>query len=170
MFVVRSSTHGMQGRLLHIQLHPSECITNYAGAAAGRFNLDVQDLRRVSDPEAWLDEGEVLPHVGAQPKLGYMNMYELGDADAYVCRPALPKEPLAWTDDCSPEEWRDILLQCLTEEAAESPDAQGAGTTPDDLDRLELEAQAAFSDGLNTGFYINSYTTKSSAPAWRVSS
>ena len=28
------------------------------------------------------------------------------------------------------------------------------------MDALELEAQAAFSDGLNTGFYINSYTTK----------
>ena len=70
MFVVRSTTHGMQGRLLRFQLHPSECITNYTGAAAGRFNLDVQDLRRVSDPEAWLDEGEVLPHVGSQPKFG----------------------------------------------------------------------------------------------------
>ena len=95
----------MQGRLLHFQLHPSECITNYAGAAAGRFNLDVQDLRRVSETEAWLGECEVLPHIGAQPTLGYMNMYELGDADDYVTRPALPDEPLVWTGNYSPEEW-----------------------------------------------------------------
>ena len=159
MFVVRSSTHGMQGRLLHFQLHPSECMTNYAGAAAGRFNLDAQDLRRVSDPKAWLDEGEVLPHVGSQPKLGYMGTYELGDADAYVNRPEVPEKPLAWTDDCSPEEWRDILLQCLTADA-ESEDTEDAGAAAASADQLELDAQAAFSDSLNTGFYIDSYTTK----------
>ena len=159
MFVVRSSTHGMQGRLLHFQLHPSECITNYAGAAAGRFNLDVQDLRRVSDTEAWLGEGELLPHVGAQPKLGCANMHELGDAEDYVTRPAPPDEPLAWTDNYSPEEWRGILLQCLTDPAG-SQGTQGADDTSAFADKLELDAQAAFSDGLNTGFYINSYTTK----------
>ena len=159
MFVVRSSTHGMQGRLLHFQLHPSECTTNYAGAAAGRYNLDVQDLRRVSDTEAWLGEGELLPHVGAQPKLGYMNMYELGDADDYVTRPAPPDEPLAWTDNYSPEEWRGILLQCLTDPAG-SQGTQGADDTSAVAGKLELDAQAAFSDGLNTGFYNNSYTTK----------
>ncbi|CAK0887182.1 unnamed protein product [Prorocentrum cordatum] len=159
MFAVRSSTHGMQGRLLHFQLHPSECITNYAGAAAGRFNLDAQDLRRVSDPKARLDEGEVLPHVGSQPKLGYMGTCELGDADAYVNRPEVPEKPLAWTDDCSPEEWRDIMLQCQTEDA-EGEDADDVDAADTFADQLELDAQAAFSDGLNTGFYINSYTTK----------
>jgi hypothetical protein len=73
-----------------------------------------------------LDEGEVLPHVGAQPKLGYMNMYELGDADDYVTRPALPDEPLAWTDNYSPVEWRGILLQRLTDPEG-SQGTQGSG-------------------------------------------
>ena len=58
MIAARPSAHGMQGRLLHFQLRPHECITNCAGAAARRFNLGVQDLRRVSDTEAWLGVGE----------------------------------------------------------------------------------------------------------------
>ncbi|CAK0879109.1 unnamed protein product, partial [Prorocentrum cordatum] len=158
MFAVRSSARGMQGRLLHFQPRPSECITNCAGAAAGRFNLGAQGLRRVSDPKAWLDVGEVFPRVGSQPKPGHMGVCELGGADACVSRPEAPGWPLSWTDDCSPEEWRDILRQCLTEDA-ESEGAEDAGAAIASADQLELGAQAALSDGLNTGFYINSYTT-----------
>ena len=64
---MRDPKFGMQGRLLPFQQHPSEAPSNYAGAAAFRSNLDVQDLRRVSRPEAWLDDGELLPHVGDRP-------------------------------------------------------------------------------------------------------
>eukprot|EP00974_Lingulodinium_polyedra_P072905 7056761-Lingulodinium_polyedra.AAC.1 len=81
----------MQGRLLGFQQHPSECCTNYGGACAFRSNLDVQDLRRVSSAEAWLDDDEVLPHLGDRPQWGYMNTYELNDGDDYVARPRLPQ-------------------------------------------------------------------------------
>ena len=115
----------MQGRVLLFQLHPSECTTNYAGAAACRFNLDVQNLHRVSNPQAWLEEDEPFPHVGAQPNLGYMRSYEVGAGEVYVQRPALPDAPLAWEDDVSNEQWRDILLQCLAStEDTEDADSQ----------------------------------------------
>ena len=78
----------------------------------------------------------MLPHVGSQAKLGYLGTYEVGDGDGYVPRPALPGEPLAWTDDFSPEEWRDIMLQCLTEKAAESEGAPGADAAVAFADKL----------------------------------
>eukprot|EP00959_Pyramimonas_sp_CCMP1952_P194440 4065743-Pyramimonas_sp.AAC.1 len=70
-----------------------------------------------------------------------MGTYKLGDADACVNRPEMPEEPPAWTDDCSPEEWRDMLLQCLTE-GAESEGAEGEGAAAASADQLELDAQA----------------------------
>ena len=79
-----------------------------------------------------------------------MGTYELGDGDGYVARPALPGEPLAWPDDFSPEEWRDILLQCLTEEGAECEGAPGADAAVAFAGKMEEGAQAAFSDSLNT--------------------
>ena len=59
LFAVRESKFGMQGRILNCQMHPSECVTDYAGVAAFRSNLDVQDLRRVANREAWLNEDEI---------------------------------------------------------------------------------------------------------------
>ena len=51
LFVVRETDHGMQGRILHFQEHPFECLSNYGAIAAIRCNLDVQDLRRVLSQE-----------------------------------------------------------------------------------------------------------------------
>ena len=42
---VKETDHGMQGRLLHIQEHPFECLSNYGGIAAIRCNPDVQKFR-----------------------------------------------------------------------------------------------------------------------------
>ncbi|CAE7805362.1 unnamed protein product, partial [Symbiodinium sp. CCMP2592] len=70
------AAHGMQGRLRPIQLGPFEVQTSYGGLVSGRQNLDVQDLRRVLDPELWLGVDEVLPHVGASANLGCMARYE----------------------------------------------------------------------------------------------
>ncbi len=61
-----------------------------------------------------------------------------------------------WTGELSPSEWRDILLQCCSKQAA---DAEGPDVS-DIAQQLEEEANASFSDGINTGFYINAYTTK----------
>ena len=54
------------------------------------------------------------------------------------------------------EEWYRILLSCVGTEN----DLEVSMESQADMDALELETQAAFSDGLNTGFYINAYTTK----------
>eukprot|EP00969_Alexandrium_andersonii_P212527 9384398-Alexandrium_andersonii.AAC.1 len=118
-----------------------------------------------------------------------MNAFELGDAEDYVSRPPLPLEPLQWGDDASLEQWREVFMECLGADddavlgagpgvatgrsdrqvsCAEGVGDKGLscvvqGADPGglvDAEELELEAQAAFSDGLNTGFYINSYTTK----------
>ena len=157
LFPVRDTQYGMQGRVLNFQLHPYECVTNYAGIAAFRSNLDVQDLRRVVKQEAWLDADETFPHVGSRPQWGYMNLFELGDGTEYVSRPAVSEEPMAWEEDVSVEQWREILLQCseqLSDEEEVDEETDRRAT------ELEAETQASFCDGLNTGFYINAYTTK----------
>ena len=61
IFVVKSTAHGMQGRLLMIQEHPFEVQTNYAASASLRCNFDVQDLRRVLPEHLWNPESIPLP-------------------------------------------------------------------------------------------------------------
>ena len=92
-FVVKQKTFGMQGRLLLFQEHPFECPSNYAGSAAMRCNLDVQDLRRVLPEDCWLRDDEELPHLGGRPDFGYMNTYEW-DGETYVPRRGPAKGPL----------------------------------------------------------------------------
>ena len=76
MFVVKETGHGMQGRILHFQEHPFECLSNYGGIASMRCNLDVQDLRRVLPAEHWMATDDVMPRIGDKPEWGYMNVYE----------------------------------------------------------------------------------------------
>ena len=85
MFVVKSDTHGMQGRILLFQEHPFEIRTNYAALAGARCNFDVQDLRRVLPEEHWKDPSDLPPHLGARPEWGYMQHFEW-DGDGYVER------------------------------------------------------------------------------------
>ena len=158
LFVVKQTEYGMQGRILGFQEYPFECLSNYASATLMRSNLDVQDLRRVLPEEHWLHEEEELPSLGSRPDWGYMQHYEW-DGKCYVTRhrtstPA--HDPFGWEDDMRPEDWRQLLLelmeQRLSHECSESAD-------PDLEDLLRLSI-ASFSDGVNTGYYINSYTTK----------
>jgi len=160
LFVIKQTSHGMQGRVLVFQEHPFECQSNYAAIATLRSNFDAQDLRRVLPEEHWLEDGEEMPHIGDRPEWGYMNVFEW-DGEEYVPRRGdasedMPRAGAAFRDDLSAEEWRGILLHCL-----QSSDDECAGPDLTELaDELEREAVASFSDGLNTGFYINAYTTK----------
>ena len=70
LFVVKQSKYGMQGRVLHFQEHPFECISNHAGVAAMRCNLDVQCLRRVLPEEHWMMADDTMPHIGDRPGRG----------------------------------------------------------------------------------------------------
>ena len=65
-------------------------------------------------------------------------------------------EPQSWGDELQPTEWREILLELYQKPA---PREVLHDETEEDDDGLE-EAIAFFSDGINIGFYINSYTTK----------
>ena len=102
----------MQGRTLPFQQTPFEVQSNYGGIVTGRHNLDVQDMRRVLDPEVWLQEGETLPHIGGKPSFGYMGQYEW-TGEGYEARPDLGSgPPHAWHDDLiSHTEWREMLLE-----------------------------------------------------------
>ena len=106
----------------------------------------------------WLQPEEELPHLGNQPTLGYMNSYEWVENDYLPRRPLekgnLPAEPCAFTEAFTPEEWRDILLECMrSDDATDAQDNELANS-------MERESTAAMCDGINTGFYINAYTTK----------
>ena len=181
LFVVQADEYGMKGRILQLQEHPFECQSNYAAIAGMRCNFDAQDLRRVlADRTLWLGPEEELPHVGSQPHWGYMNTLEWNGTQ-FETRPGAPSgdAPCAWGEDLSPEEWRRIFLGCFDEAGAMTGSDRSARTcsergaedeaAPRDAgasspllsegDMLR-EAGAAFSDGINTGFYINSYTTK----------
>ena len=98
---------------------------------------------------------DTMPHIGDKPEWGYMNMYEW-NGSCYDDR--LPdgrslegESPQRWQDCWSHEEWRDIFLGLLQQGTR---DNTAVGT------ELLREVSAQFSDGINTGFYINSYTTK----------
>ena len=118
----------------------------------------MQDLRRVFPEADWLEE-EVL-HLGDRPKHGYMNHYEW-DGEQWAPRRDesqgdLPGEPSLWVGGSCVEDWRALLLRCLRS------CSEGAGSMEHKELRARLMGQgiASFSDGLNTGFYINAYTTK----------
>ena len=166
--------YGMQGRMRPFQLTPFECQTCYGGLVAGRHNLDLQDMRRVLDPALWLDADDHLPHVGFTARLGYMAWYEW-NGKAYDVRSDAPTTGVSWLDRrrLAPEfrcAWLDAHQKVLPPDANGMPAAeedvpmQPAADT--DASSVELSRaiccgiSEAFCDGINSGFYINSYTTK----------
>jgi hypothetical protein len=152
-FVIKQTKFGMQGRVMSFQEHPFECQSNYAGIGGMRCNLDVQDLRRVLKEDAWLDENEQLPCLGPRPEQGYMKEYEW-DGEDYVLRRE-GNEATKWDAELSPAAWREIFLKCSSRDNAEDCDKED-----DFLREMDRDIIASFSDGINTGFYINAYTTK----------
>ena len=89
-----------------------------------------------------------------------MNSYEW-DGEAYVPRHAEDTEPLGatptqWVEELPPGEWRRIFLECLGTPEPAPGDEEHEGL----LKELQRGVTASFSDGINTGFYINAYTTK----------
>jgi hypothetical protein len=160
LFVIKQTKFGMEGRVMLFQEHPFECQSNYAGIGSVRCNLDVQDLRRVLSPAHWLEADQELPHLGPRGDWGYMNVYEW-DGEEYVPRRAessyteLPQQN-KWEAELRPDEWRDIFLKCSSGDVV----GEGDPEIDDIVQQMKEEATASFSDGLNTGFYINAYTTK----------
>ena len=167
IFVVKSTKHGMQGRLLMLQEHPFEVQTNYAGAASLRCNFDVQDFRRVLPDHMWKPDHASYPCVRMDEdrvkEFGYMGVYEW-DAEEFVQRrsqslPADKHEPEIWHTDRTHSEWREVFL-----EAMQCDVADGATDCTADCECVKCEclqaSVASFADAINTGYYVNSYTTK----------
>ena len=95
----------MAGRVLTFQLHPGECVTNYAALVSMRCNVDVQDLRRVLPPNLWMEREDLETNmldekderygqcaypqrykefsVGPRAEWGWMQ--HLGTIDHYAC-------------------------------------------------------------------------------------
>ena len=102
-----------------------------------------------------MDPEDQLPHVGDRPSWGYMNKYEW-NGEEYEDRPDLSGvEPQSWGDELQPAEWREILLELY-----QKPAPREVFHEEIEEDEGLEEAIASFSDGINIGFYINSYTTK----------
>ena len=166
VFIVKNTKHGMQGRLCLLQEHPFEVQTNYAGAAALRCNFDVQDLRRVLPEHLWKQESTMTPGVGMDAEraseFGYMGTYEW-DGEAFVPRETQSSnesgnKPAQWHDEQTHAQWRDTFLEALEVGLHDSEPCIA------DCECLKCEciraSIAAFGDAINTGFYVNSYTTK----------
>ena len=164
----------MQGRLRPIQLSPFEVQSSYGGLVAGRHNLDLQDMRRVLDPALWLAEDDCLPHVGGMPSLGYMEKYEWV-GQHYDSHPTPPVEAISWlTRRDLAEGFRDawsmahrrhcrsfeaVPVGTVKEEDEEGP-MDDAVEAADFSRAIRCSINEAFCDGVNSGFYVNSYTTK----------
>ena len=67
-----------------------------------------------------------------------------------------PATQCTWNEELSPHEWREVFLKCCASDAEAHQDDEMEGLAQ----QLQEEAAASFSDGINTGFYINAYTTK----------
>ena len=160
--------YGMRGRLRPIQLSPFECQTSFGGLVAGRHNLDVQGLWRVLDPALWLDAEDHLPHIGVVNDLGYMASWEWTGA-GYEARATAPNAAVSWLPRARrlSESFRSRWAAASEGiyGATQVPQAEGGdaeeGTGGEDLAReARLCINEAFCDGINTGFYVNNYTTK----------
>jgi hypothetical protein len=161
LMILKGNSFGMQGRLLPFQKTPFEVLSNFGGTTTWRSNLDLQDMRRVLPESMWLPEGETLPHLGDQPDWGHMNKYEW-TGEAYEEKPNLEgQDPHMWTDFVTASEWREMLLDLHRQhQKPAAPDGGQSAATDPLLSELSGYAHAAFADGINTGFYVNCYTTK----------
>ena len=79
-----------------------------------------------------------------------MNNYEFDGVQDVPLDSLENQQPCKWDDNLRPEEWREMLLELLNQPLE--------GDTGAAWKELEEEAKASFSDGINTGFYINAYT------------
>ncbi len=138
--IVEDDRAGQRGRLRLIREHPTETVTNYAGAVCLRCNLDAQSLLRLI-PLSLLDAGP-LPTIGPKPEWHGMSKGVPVSAST------------------------DLVLRA--EAAADSANSLVAHRALDDawaritdLEKsIRAELHRSFQDAHNAGYYINEYTTK----------
>lgn len=130
---------------------------------AGRHNLDLQDMRRVLDVALWADADDHLPHVGLTEPFGYTAKYEWTGAE-YAERPVPPEGSVSWLECRSlAKSFRAAWLAAHAAAASEDSAMVEDNVVECDVDlvkSIRCGINEAFCDGINSGFYINSYTTK----------
>ena len=155
--------YGQAGRLRPIQLSPFECQSSFGGLVAGRHNLDLQDMRRVLDPKLWALDDDFLPRTGVTEHLGYMAKYEWA-AGQYEERPGTPQEAISWLGSRAlAKDSRKAWLMAHEKQVLQTSDVPEDAERETDRDfvrAIRCGVSDAFSDGINSGYYINSYTTK----------
>ena len=161
--IVRDTRFGMAGRILTYQMHPGESPTNYAALCTMRCNVDVQDLRRVLPPILWLEPHELEPEAdanagrththGAYPqRLRQYNAPNVGANWGWMQH--LGTSPCG-LDAIEPEEdWLGVFQSLTGIPRADAEEFQELAKP------LAQAVVASFVDAHNTGYYINSYTTK----------
>ena len=137
LFVQEEAGRGRRGRIVPITVMPFETMTNYSVAAVLRCNFDNQSM-------LYLPTGDVLslqntPNIGPQPAFQSMNR-DTGDLQP---KWFVPPEP---TDEPEPSS------------ASEDDDSDSDLQTL--CDELEREVRSSYQDAHNTGYYVNTYTTK----------
>ena len=164
--IFRDTRYGMAGRIITFQLHPWECPTNYAALVAMRCNVDLQDLRRVLPPNLWMAEADLEPSVfseeadthahGAYPQR--VRQFSAGQQHDWGWF-----EHLGTTSDYAHEiivctDWHEWFLELAGK--GQTSDHELSDTLKDIKAASKAAALAAFVDSHNTGYYVNSYTTK----------
>ena len=98
-----------------------------------------------------------MPNIGDRSEWGYMNVYEWNGhryegriPEDVEVNQATPAE--FWCSAWRHDGWRKLFLDLLA--------SDGSGEPTEEEDKMLKQAADAFRDGINTGFYINSYTTK----------
>ena len=110
-------------------------------------------------------------------EIGYMGVYEW-DGEDFSEREgdASSREPIQWVDENTREQWRQAFLAALATDHGGrddkpftcrergAPHHKDLGEAGHPCECLECEclraSTAAFADSINTGYYVNSYTTK----------
>ena len=118
MTISRDRRYGMMGKIRTVQVHPWECVTNYAALVALRCNVDVQDLRRVLPPHIWISEQELELEVdevdeSEEPPPQRYHHFSLGDEGRrwgwMGTRGCLPHRSMEMR---SRDDWQQILANC----------------------------------------------------------
>ena len=146
-----------------------------------RCNVDVQDLRRVLPPKMWLPESELEPEplaadldthkhgpypqrlsewsLGPQPSWGWFQHLHASS------EPGFPPGPdTDWPATLTTLSGLTASPEDASQDQASAPDSSDTTRQPDSTIHVHLAAETAatamFVDSHDTGFYINSYTTK----------
>ena len=180
--IIRETSFGMAGRILTYQDNPGETLTNYCAKVCARCNIDMQDLNRTLPPHMWLSEAELEPeeehaHDDAEVKHGrypqrLRSFSHAPSADwGWMKHLGCTLEEFAGEEHHDHaviiwEDWRSTFASLIAknddDEDKDDRDSQTSESEDDEFPDKEMSDSvlSMFVDAHNTGYYINSYTTK----------